>query len=236
MNLNIAVIEDEIFFFNQLASFIENWAKRNKASVQCKSFLNEDAFLNFIHNSIAFDAVFIDIFLKNDNGLELAYRLRKYNTSLPIVLATATSEYLREGYDLQAIGYLIKPFQQTKVDKCMNRILHLSGQSGCRDFSFKSEGIVRVIPMNSILYFSCSDHYIFAHCSDEVYKFREKMNSLQQRLPPEFLRCNRNTIINLNYLFSFTSQEIRLTDGTSFPVSHNHQKNAKIKCFQQLTS
>ena len=118
----------------------------------------------------------------------------------------------------------------------MNRILHLSGQSGCRDFSFKSEGIVRVIPMNSILYFECRDHYIFAHCSDQVFKFREKMNTLQQRLPPEFLRCNRNTIINLNYLFSFNTQEIKLTDQTCFRVSHDHQKCAKLKCFKQLAN
>ena len=118
MNLNIAVIEDEVFFYDQLAAFIRNWADRSSTNVQCKSFLNEDEFIKFVHNSIAFDAVFMDIFLKNDNGMELAYRIRKYNASLPIVFATATSDYLREGYEVQAIGYLVKPFQQIKIDKC----------------------------------------------------------------------------------------------------------------------
>ena len=185
---------------------------------------------------MAFDAVFMDILPKNDNGLELAYRLREYNTSLPIVFATSTADYLREGYDVQAIGYMLKPFEQTKVDKCMSRILHLSAQSCCRDFSFDCEGIVRVVPLHSIRYFTWSGHYIYIHCTDDVYKFREKLNVLQQRLPPEFLRCNRNTIVNLNYLFSFSSQEIKLVDQTCIPVSQDQQEIVKTKCFRRLAN
>ncbi len=236
MTLKIAVLEDEIFFYNQLSALISNWAERNRIKVQCKSFLNEEAFLNFMQNSIAFDAVFMDIFLNNTNGIELANKLRKYNSSLPIVFATATSDYLREGYEVQAIGYMIKPFEQAKVDKCMNRILHLSERPCYRDFSYRSDGIVHVIPFNSILYFQCSDHFINAHCAYEIHTFHEKISMLQQGLPPEFLRCNRNTIINLNYLFSFTSHEIKLTDQTCFPVSRNYEKNVKTKCFQHFTN
>ncbi|WP_427050524.1 LytR/AlgR family response regulator transcription factor [Paenibacillus sp. TC-CSREp1] len=68
------------------------------------------------------DIAFIDIELPEINGIELAERMLEYNPDLKVVFITANQEYAVEGFDLNAIDYIVKPIRFDRLSKTMHRI------------------------------------------------------------------------------------------------------------------
>ena len=69
------------------------------------------------------ELLFLDIYMKKLNGMETARKLRVISCNVPIVFLTASPDYAIESYEVQASGYLLKPFSEEKLKTLINRIL-----------------------------------------------------------------------------------------------------------------
>ena len=69
------------------------------------------------------DLLFLDIFMKNMNGMETARRLREMKRKGPIVFLTASPDFAIESYEVQASGYLLKPYDAEKIKELAARLL-----------------------------------------------------------------------------------------------------------------
>ena len=63
-------------------------------------------------NNYAFDCIFLDIQMKGINGIECARKIREKDSHVILVFLSAISDYVFEGYEVQAIRYLLKPLQE----------------------------------------------------------------------------------------------------------------------------
>lgn len=236
MNLSIAVVEDEEVYADQLSGLIKSWSQSKDVNIKINYFSKANAFIDAFSQSGSLDAVFLDIYLEDGNGMDIARQIRKYDPFIPIAFITRSSEYVGQGYDVWAMHYLIKPVSYPEVEQCMDRIVQLRKQNAEQTFSFKSEGFLRVLACKNILYFQSQQHYIEIHEIDGLHRFRENINALEKSLPAQFLRCNRSTIINLYHLYQYDAKtnykNVILTDGTMIQVSGSYVKNVKERCFQ----
>jgi DNA-binding LytR/AlgR family response regulator len=236
MNLSIAIVEDEEMYSDQLGGMIESWSRNKDIKVKINVFSKASAFVQAFSQIGSIDAVFLDIYLEDGNGMDVAKQIRKYDPFIPIAFITRSNEYIGQGYDVWAMHYLIKPVSYPDVEQCMDRIVQLNRQNAEHTFSFKSDGIVRVLACKNILYFQSQQHYVDIHEINGEHRFRENINDLQNSLPEQFLRCSRSTIINLSHLYQYDAKtnykNIILSDGTLIPVSDTYAKNVKERCFQ----
>ena len=69
------------------------------------------------------ELILLDIYMKKLNGMETAKKLRDLNCNAPIVFLTASPDFAVESYDVQAAGYLLKPFEEDKLKNLLNHIL-----------------------------------------------------------------------------------------------------------------
>jgi Response regulator of the LytR/AlgR family len=236
MNLAIAVIEDEEHHMKHLCHLINSWSQAKAITVKLVLFSSASLFIQSFGKKIQYDAVFLDIYLPDGNGMDIANTIRKYDAFIPIAFITKSKEYVNLGYNVWAIQYLIKPAIYADIALCMDRVVQLKKQIVDQTFSFRYEGIVRVLDCKDILYFQTYQHYIEIHTLQGNYKFRENINELEKKLPEQFQRCNRSTIANLSHLYLYdaktNSKNVVLSDGTSIPVSEPYTKNIMKKCFQ----
>ena len=72
------------------------------------------------------ELLFLDIYMKELNGMETARRIRELECKVPIVFLTSSRDFAVESYEVHASGYLLKPFEEEKLKDLLNRILHLS--------------------------------------------------------------------------------------------------------------
>ena len=193
-------------------------------NIELQTFYNPEEGLDVVQRYKP-DIVFLDIEMDGINGLEIASRLPE-NTCF--IFTTAYLRYALEGFDLDAVDYLHKPFSysrfQTAISKALRRIgrQHLQAASQCITVKQGYNNIS--IPIDDILYIEATEGYskIF-RVSGECILSRILLKNIFALLPQEdFLRIHRSFIVSRSKIKSFSKQEIVLIGGTTLPVGRQY--------------
>ncbi|MDE7298574.1 MAG: response regulator, partial [Lachnospiraceae bacterium] len=120
--LKIAVVEDERVHAAVLIRFLKAWLQEKNIAFCIREFPDAAAFLFEWEQNQAWNALFLDIQMPGLNGMELAKKIRQENRRIAIVFVTGITDYLLEGYEVEALHYLMKPVDTDKISSCMERI------------------------------------------------------------------------------------------------------------------
>ena len=119
--MKIAVCEDQKEEADWLCTAIRSWAADKKLPVDVVSFGDAASFLFSLDDNV-YDVLSLDIKMPGEDGVTLAKRLRNMNNNVFIVFVTGEKEYVMEGYEVDAVNYLLKPVDTGQVGKCLDRI------------------------------------------------------------------------------------------------------------------
>lgn len=120
--MRIAYCEDEAAQAQLVRTMIEQWAKCRQESAEVVLFESAEEFL-FKNDDFPYDIVFLDIAMRQINGVELARTIRKKDKKLPIAFLTADKAFAIEGYEVHAIRYLLKPITAEKLESFLDELL-----------------------------------------------------------------------------------------------------------------
>ena len=109
------------------------------------------------------ELLFLDIYMKKLNGMETARKLRQLQCRVPIIFLTASPDYAIESYEVQASGYLLKPFSEEKLMKILNMILKTDMK---RRVAIKSRRQYRYPYTDDIVYIESNKHNVILHLAD----------------------------------------------------------------------
>jgi DNA-binding LytR/AlgR family response regulator len=126
-------------------------------------------------------------------------------------------EYIADGYDVEALHYLIKPVTKEKLTAILDRAVEKLVRNESALFIKHAGESVR-IPFYEIRYFEVLHNYVTIHADDE-YKVKGTLSELEKELDDSFFRAGRSFIVNLRYVRKSTKSEIHLTDGSVIPLS-----------------
>lgn len=166
--------------------------------------------------------VFLDIEMDEINGLEIARRL-PHNCCL--IFTTAYMEYALEGFELDAVDFLYKPFSYerftTAVQKALRRLSFLREKEQDQScLVVKQEYNDITIPLSEILYVEAMENYSKIFRTQKHYVLtRMNLKSIQALLPPtQFIRIHRSFLIALDKVTAFTRREVTLIQGQTLPI------------------
>lgn len=232
MLLNITILEDEAVYAGQLQKLLSEWGKKNNVTISVRHFSRGEDFIKKAYDEE--ELFFLDIDLVTTNGIEIAKELREDGFRGHIIFLTAFSEYVFDGYHVQALDYLLKPIDADKLDNCMKPVLK-DMESSFLIWQTQSEMIK--VPYNKIMAFTSYKHYVDiitqipVSASDNTtckcYRRKITLKALEQQLPKQFMRCHRTIIININKVMKLTRTEATLSDDSVYPVSESYLKNVR---------
>lgn len=186
------------------------------------------------------DLLFLDIEMPDMTGMELA---RKLNGELPyVIFVTAYPNYAVEGFRVDAVDYLLKPLSFAALAEAVDRVkrrLHTQHEARCQaatDLYVKSDGGVRRIPLDDILYIKGLAEYVQIAVADSQRPVTTlmSMKRLEGLLPADrFMRVHRSWIVNISRLQHISSTEVTI-GSTTIPVSDTYRKAVSAFCNQQL--
>lgn len=145
------------------------------------------------------DLLFLDIFMKNMNGMETARRLREMKRKGPIVFLTASPDFAIESYEVQASGYLLKPYDAEKIKELTARLLKDDSK---RRIAVKSKRQYRYPYIDDMMYIDSDRHMVTLHMKDgtEIIT-QEKLGDLKERIGDHrFLHCHQSYLVNMDYI------------------------------------
>ena len=230
--INCIAIDDEPLALTQLTGYISRVPFLNLVA-SCQDAFDAMSILS----AQKIDLMFVDINMPDLNGMDFVRSL----TEKPLVIfTTAYSEYAVEGFKVDALDYLLKPFEFQDLLKAADkarrqfeyRLLEQQGEIGNAsqikgDSLFvKSDYRVVRIDVKNIRYIEgmSEDVRIFVEGEDKPVITLASLQKMEERLPTHFMRVHRSYIVNLRKITEVSRLRIIFDKNTYIPVGDNYKE------------
>lgn len=200
------------------------------------------------------DAVFLDIQIPDMDGISVAENMRKKGLSSMIIFATAYDEYAIKAFELNSIDYILKPYNEERIRKTIERIK----DSSCRrqdilgridrllkSYDHNNENKIHFskipceyrektvfVEKDDIIFFTTDSDLIYAKTANKKYITHYTLSELESK--GNFIRVHRSYLVNINKIkeiFSWFHGTYKIVmqddEKTEIPVSRNHIKKLK---------
>lgn len=215
----LAICDDNQADVIYLSSFLEKWAEKAEKALKIESFPSAEAFLFQYEEEKSFDILLLDIEMGDMNGIELARKIRRENHLVQIIFITGYMEYVAEGYDVEALHYLLKPVTEEKLYGVLDRAAERL-KSKEKELCLTLPGSVTRIALCEIRYLEVRRNYVTIHGAED-YTVKKTLNELEEELDGSFCRTGRSYIVNLHFVKKITRTQVILKDGREIPLSRN---------------
>lgn len=193
------------------------------------------------------DVIFLDVEMPGLTGIEAAQMITKQETTKSplFVFTTAYDEYAMDAFDVEAVDYLLKPYDETRFQRTMNRIRKsMTSRKNSREgFEKKLQTTVSkmliddgdrmvVVSPESIYYAVPNKRLLEIHTEDKVIMSRMTLQELENQLAGQpFFRPHRSYLVNLNHVLEITpwfngtsNLTLKNKNRTKIPVSRSASK------------
>ena len=225
--INCIIVDDEPMAREILQNHLQKVDAVNVVAT-CKNAI--EAF-NAI-NSNQIDLIFLDINMPEISGLSFA---KSINKNIKVIFTTAYREYAIDGFNLQAVDYLLKPISFERLLQAVNKFLgetnvevtnsSIEIKPEKNDFIFvRADRKMIKINFSEIKYVESFSDYLKFHLNEKVIVTRETISSIEAKLPKlDFLRIHRSFIVSISKIESFTNEFIEI-HKKALPISRSYKK------------
>ncbi|MBQ3154372.1 MAG: response regulator transcription factor [Clostridia bacterium] len=215
--MKIAICDDERIQTQSLTQKLSLFAETRHKHFEIQAYSSAEAFLFAYRENRDVDILFLDIEMGQMNGIELAREIRADNETVQIVFITGYPDYIGEGYDVDALHYLLKPVDTQKLyEVCERALANLQKQPRFHLLPVGKE-VVRVYEKD-ILYAETQGHYLRLVTKKGEHRLRMTLPELSTRLGNSFFKCSRSYLAGLLHVSRITKTSVILEDGTELPL------------------
>ena len=222
MNIRCLAIDDEPLALQQLVAYIKK-VPFLELQAQCQSAVEARAFLE----KDTVDAIFCDINMPDLNGMDFIKSL-----AVPplVIFTTAYSEYAVEGFRVNAVDYLLKPFGLQEFQRAANRLRErLEGQKEGKegsDIFLKTDYRIVKVSIPDIRYIEAMSEYlkVWIEGMPKPIITLLSMKKMEERLPDGFMRIHRSYIINLTMIQEVNKNRVIMDADTDLPIGDMYKE------------
>ncbi len=220
--IRIAICDDEKHMSDHIRSFVSDFFRKKNREISLRMFSSGEELLS-CNGQI--DILFLDIQMKEMDGMETARKLRAGQFRGVLIFITVLKEMVFQSFEVQAYDYLVKPVDEKQFGKTMER-LYTSMQNIGEDSLLVQKGYEgRIIREDEIVFCEVIDRKIYLNlASGEVVDYYERIENLETKLDNRFYRCHRSYLINLKHLKGYKNGTACMDNGKEIPVSRLRSK------------
>jgi len=216
----VAVCDDEGEQAEALQAAVSAWGSARGIPCNAQAFLSGES-LWFAWQGGAFDILLLDVEMGKTSGIELDKSLRAAGSRAEIVFITSHFEFAGEGYEVDALHYLLKPVSREKLFQVLDKAAaRLSQEPPSLVITSGGERVKLYAP--DILYVESFRHDIVIHTRTGEYQVKESISAFGDRLravSPMFYRAHRSYLISLQAMTRIGRTSVTLENTTELPLA-----------------
>lgn len=220
--LHVAVCDDERIVLRELEEEVREWARSEGEVCSVETFASADAFWFIWEERKDLDLLLLDIEMPGMDGMELARRLRQAEECINIIFVTGNPDYALEGYDLEAVSYIMKPVRRERLQAALGRARDRIARRAAVLVPL-SGGEVERLYVSDICFLESDGHMSFVWKKDGT-RLVSKMGI--QQLEQELLNCSdaffkphRSYFINLDHVERIGKKDVRMRNQMLVPIA-----------------
>ncbi|MBR7161042.1 MAG: response regulator transcription factor [Clostridia bacterium] len=218
MRLNVAVCDDEKEQTERIAAVVTAWAEREGHRCALRTFASSEEFLFEYESDSSYDVLLLDVEMGDISGISLAKKIRKENNRSEIIFVTSHFEFVGEGYEVDALHYLVKPISEEKLCEVLSKAAEKLSEEP-PSVVITCDGETVKLYESEILYVESFLHYIMIHTKEKAYKIKESISLFEEKLSEDFFRAHRSYLISLKHIVRISRTGVLLDDRTELPLA-----------------
>lgn len=222
MLLTISICDDNEAQISLLRLLLGEWCADKPFALSIDEYVSAESFL-FSYPDRPCDLLLLDIEMKQINGMQLAKKLRSDGDMLPIVFITGYSDYMNDGYEVEALHYLLKPVDKSKLFAVLDR--YVNRHTPENEVMLQCEDRTLHVSPEMIVYCEAVGKRTHVYLSGgECLVCTMGISGIKGLLPADFISCHRSYIVNLRFVRSIGKTELSLDNGGNIPLSRRLYK------------
>lgn len=219
--IQIAICDDEKQFIEKLDSTIREYCDGHSIFYTIDTFENGSQLLDKCEEGVRYDIVYLDINMDGMNGIQIARKIRQTATATNIIFSTAFIKYAIEGYQVDAIRYLLKtdPKYRELIIESLDAVFEKINYKP-KEVMFKFREGSRSINLDKLLYTESSLHTLtFFMENGDKYTMYGTINGIIGTLSEDFVRIHQSFLVNIKHVRRLNKTSMTLDNGYELPVA-----------------
>ncbi|MBM7693486.1 two-component system response regulator LytT [Peribacillus deserti] len=196
------------------------------------------------------DLVFLDIELSEDSGLDAAEKIGEMEHAPAIIFATAYDEFALQAFELNAVDYVLKPFDENRIRQTLDKIKTISTIGGLElpaaaaglrpktepqvgKLAVTADDKIVLVDKSSIAYIATAEGKTLIKTVDSQYMVPATLSAVEKKLSSlQLVRVHRSYLVSLNHIAEIepwfnSTYNLLMKDGSKVPVSRTYVKDLK---------
>lgn len=209
MKYKIAICDDEQDQIEYISSAVSAWGRQNNCICDIDIFNSAEAFLFEYEDNKTYDILLLDVEMRVITGIDLAKRIRKDNSRAEIIFITSHFEFIGEGYEVDALHYLVKPVSEEKLMQVLSKAAKKLAVEP-PSIVINCDGETVKLYESDILYAEAFNHYVVIRTKDKEYRIKESFSAFEQKLSDDFYRTHRSYLVSLKHITKISRTSVNI--------------------------
>lgn len=212
--------------------WLGKWISDRKVEAKITCFSSAEAFLFHYEADKSCDILLLDVEMGDMDGVTLAKKIRQGNKEVQIIFVTGYMDYILDGYEVEALHYLLKPISAGNLFPVLDRAIKRLENNAKVSLVKHHDEIVR-IPLYEIRYLEVMGNYVTIHANGE-YRTKATLSHFEEELDDLFLRIGRSYIVNLKCVRKVSKGALTLMDGAALLLPRGADKVVNKAIIERL--
>lgn len=228
--MKIAVCDDEEFYRDELTKMITVYGNEAGRELTMDTWASATDLLDAVKcGNKDYDIIFLDIEMPELSGMEAAEELRRMGKNMALCFVTSFNEYALNAYQIDAIGYVIKPIQYLDLKKMMEKAemqywyRKKTGEAQKRYLEVMCERRSVIIDLEKVVYIEKRRNQCVFHLTDGEQICYDTLKNIYKQLDHDiFIQIHQGFIANYNHVKEVLNDRVCFGSGMEAPLSRRY--------------
>lgn len=225
---HIGICDDGKELCAELENVLYEYGKKQGIKIEVSVWYTGESLCDFLRQDNSLDLLFLDIELISTDGIQVGNFIREelQNLETIIVYISSKSSYAMQLFQIQPLGFLIKPLEANEVEKILLKSIRLYEMKN-QKFEYYSKGSTYKIPYKEIIYFCSQNKSISIFTKEKAIQFNGKLKEIALLMPHNFILIHQSYIINLDYMLEGSYELVKMQGGIILNISQPYRKSVR---------
>ena len=172
-----------------------------------------------IKKGSVYSIVFQDIYLENENGMDIAKAVKELSPDTQIIFCTTSLDHAIDAFKVQAVDYLVKPCEEADIVKAFARVSLRVNTQYSAPITINSGKEIHVFYAKNVLKIESDKHYTIIYSQNgKKERLHSNFSDVVELFGKDFIELRRGLLVNLNYIEKISGTTVFLNDGISYTL------------------
>ena len=221
--MKIGICEDEQIFLDFEVKIVKDFFVAKGEVVDIHTFPDGTELLASYNNNDCYDLLLLDLQMEHSDGMEIAGAIRQLDRNVPIIFVTGVENRALEGYQVEALDYVVKSELETRLQSALQRFLDKRRESSIALETTDGETII--LPFERILSLESEKRGVKITTLTDTHYSAQPIGKVAALLPPgQFMEIYKSVFVQLRAIKRMGNDYVEMTDGSTLPLSRRKKR------------